>query len=51
MELEDMNDPWYNNIVNEDFDGDYENIMNCVEEQKQVFNLFYLFQIFCCYNY
>ncbi|KAG5233162.1 protein ALP [Salix suchowensis] len=28
-----MNDPWYNNIVNEDFDADYENVMNCVEEQ------------------
>uniref|UniRef100_A0A6N2KD65 DUF8040 domain-containing protein n=1 Tax=Salix viminalis TaxID=40686 RepID=A0A6N2KD65_SALVM len=33
MECEDMNDPWYNNIVNEDFDGDYENVINCVEEQ------------------
>ena len=28
-----MNDPWYNNIVNEDFDGDYKNVMNHVEKQ------------------
>ena len=33
MEFEDMNDPWYNNIVNKDFDADYENVMNRVEEK------------------
>ena len=33
FEFEDMNDPWYNNILNEGFDANYENIMNCVEEQ------------------
>uniref|UniRef100_A0A6N2N4J4 Uncharacterized protein n=1 Tax=Salix viminalis TaxID=40686 RepID=A0A6N2N4J4_SALVM len=30
MEFEDMTDPWYNNIINEDFEGKYENVMNRV---------------------
>ena len=28
-----MNDLWYNNIVNKDFDVDYENVMNHIEKQ------------------